>query len=266
MAVDSYIKRKSDSYTSRSQTDLAFDESKTDNPKEENALNPTSYEATFAQSSFDSSSDHAAHGNSEYSEGFLDNVNGESEKLVPEDVFLNTVEDREHKTVASSSITPQKDELSNLVDSKVGALYKRGKLNRELGEQSNALDDYTAAITLSPRFAAAIYERALCYVSLEKDELALEDFSNAIALEPVYWSSLRKEQFYLDLGVRRADVEKYIALRCSAYDNVPGNTEFADVMESHDIFEMDQDERSTASPRIFRWVGGFAKLFRKTKL
>jgi tetratricopeptide (TPR) repeat protein len=266
MAVDSYIKRKSDSYTSLSQTDLAFDESKTDNPKEENALNPTSYEATFAQSSVDSSSDHDTHGNSESSEGFLENVNGESEKLVPEDVFLNPVEDREHKTVASSSITPQKDELSNLVDSKVGALYKRGKLNRELGEQSNALDDYTAAITLSPGFAAAIYERALCYVSLEKDELALEDFSNAIALEPVYWSSLRKEQFYLDLGVRRADVEKYISLRCSAYDNVTGNTEFTDVMESHDIFEMDQDERSTASPRIFRWASSFTKLFRKTNL
>ena len=266
MAVDSFIKRKSDSYTSLSQTDLAFDESKTDNPKEENALNPTSYEATFAQSSFDSSSDHDTHGNPEYSEGYLENVNGESEKLVPEDVFLNPVEGREHKTVASSSITPQKDELSNLVDSKVGALYKRGKLNRELGEQSNALDDYTAAITLSPGFAAAIYERALCYVSLEKDELALEDFSNAIALEPVYWSSLRKEQFYRDLGVRRADVEKYIALRCSTYDNVPGNPEFTDVMESHDIFEMDQDERSTTSPRILRWASGFTKLFRKTNL
>ena len=264
IAVDSYIKRKSDSYVGLSQTDLGSDGSKTDNPKEENALDPNSYGATSAQGSFDSSSDHGTHGNPRYSEGFLENVSGGREKLVTEEVFLDPVEDHEHKTVASSPATSQKDELSDLVDPKVGALYKRGKLSQELGEQNDALDDYNAAITLSPGFAAALYERALCYVSLRKDELALEDFSNAIALEPVYWSSLRKEQFYLDLGVRRADVEKYIASRCSAYEDAPGDPRLKDVTASIDILETNQEERPTTSPGIFHWASGLTRLFRKT--
>ena len=92
----------------------------------------------------------------------------------------------------------------------------------------------------------------------------MEDFSNAIALEPEYWSSLRKEQFYLDLGVRRVDVEKYITSRCSAYDNALDDLKSEDVEAPHDVFGVEQDERPTIPRGISSWATGLTRVFRKT--
>ena len=235
LAIDSYIKRKTDSYAGLPETDLDFVELQTD--------------------------DQASVSKFENGEDSIEKVSGRS---VTKESFINPSEDEEDKTAAFSLITFRKDEASSTVNSKAETLYKRGKMNQELGEQNNALDDYSAAITISPGFAPALYDRALCYVSLGKDELALEDFSNAIALEPGYWSSLRKEQFYLDLGVRRVDVEKYITSRCSAYDNALDDLKPEDVEAPYDVFGVEQDERPTIPRGIFSWATGLTRVFRKT--
>ncbi|MBX9694991.1 MAG: tetratricopeptide repeat protein [Cyanobacteria bacterium] len=52
------------------------------------------------------------------------------------------------------------------------------------GNFQNAVDDFTKAISLNPRYAKAYVQRGRCQSGLKKYSLALEDFAAALALNP----------------------------------------------------------------------------------
>ena len=156
----------------------------------------------------------------------------------------------------------------DLDDTEASALYNRGEINQRLGEIENAINDYSLAINLNPMFSSAFYARALCQITLGKDDLALEDFANAIKIEPEYLSSLRKEDFYVNIGVRRAEVEEYIAQRNNSRTErwrpftspigIPQSTAEYDVESGHPPLN-DIDSKG-----VLGWVAGLTrKLYRK---
>lgn len=58
----------------------------------------------------------------------------------------------------------------------------RGHSFLRLGERTNALDDFTVAIRLEPRSAAAYSNRAKAYVDAQEFHLAIADYEKAVEL------------------------------------------------------------------------------------
>ena len=64
------------------------------------------------------------------------------------------------------------------------ALYQRGRLYLQLGENENALKDFDSAITRSPDYRAAYCDRSHLYFQSHDLSKALEDANKAIELSP----------------------------------------------------------------------------------
>src|ERR1700674_1949565 len=77
--------------------------------------------------------------------------------------------------IAPSADTPSKQALKHFSD---------GEKHETQGQRQQAIDDYTAAIQLSPDYAAAIYHRAKLYLDLGDKKKALPDLNAAIRLMP----------------------------------------------------------------------------------
>ena len=79
--------------------------------------------------------------------------------------------------------------------------YNRGITYSENGEVERAIEDYTKAIELNPKFAQAYYQRGVAYSKKGEVECAIEDYTQAIALKPddadAYY---RRSKVWLHLG------------------------------------------------------------------
>lgn len=64
------------------------------------------------------------------------------------------------------------------------AYYNRGIALQQLGEYPQAIKDYTEAVRLEPYFADAYGSRGTAYAKLEQHDQAIKDFSEAIRLAP----------------------------------------------------------------------------------
>lgn len=70
------------------------------------------------------------------------------------------------------------------------AYGKRGQVKEEFLKQHNgALVDFDKAIELNPRYSIAYHDRGLCKINLRKYEAAIEDFNQAIKLNPNYFKA-----------------------------------------------------------------------------
>jgi tetratricopeptide (TPR) repeat protein len=180
-----------------------------------------------------------------------------------------------HSPDTMESKTNPTDTLSSALDNsdqrQANALYSRGEISQGLGEAENAIHDYSLAISLNPVFSAAFYARAICQVTLEKDELALEDFASAIKLNSDYLSLLRKEPFYVNIGVRRGEVEDYISQRNNAITEPLSPLSSMKISQSTNNNGIESEtEKSThliiESTGVLGWVTGLTrKLYRKKR-
>jgi tetratricopeptide (TPR) repeat protein len=66
------------------------------------------------------------------------------------------------------------------------AYYNRGVVYHENGNLTKAVEDYTAAIALSPGYTHAFNNRGIAYDQLGQHDSAIKDFSMAISLKPDY--------------------------------------------------------------------------------
>ena len=64
------------------------------------------------------------------------------------------------------------------------AYYNRGRAYYNLGQYQKAIDDYTKAIELDPNCMEAYYSRGCAYDSLEEYRKAIEDYNKVIELDP----------------------------------------------------------------------------------
>ena len=64
--------------------------------------------------------------------------------------------------------------------------YTRGIASSEKGEVELAIEDYTEAIALNPKFAEAYYQRGLAYSKKGEIKLAIADYTKAIELKSDY--------------------------------------------------------------------------------
>ena len=205
MGVESYIEQKIEVYKNELKIEQEANRIRT--RQSVIAPNPHSY-----QSQLERLSDNKGVISEETSRSLTE----EAETISQRDYFAgisNSPDTIESQSDLKDILTSSPD---NLDEDQSNALYRRGEINQGLGEVENAINDYSSAIGLNPVFAAAFYARALCHVTLGKDGLALEDFAHAIRLEPGYLSSLRNEAFYVNIGVRRSEVEEYISQRNNA--------------------------------------------------
>ena len=62
--------------------------------------------------------------------------------------------------------------------------YTRGRASSEKGEVDKAIEGYTKAIELNPKFAQAYYQRGLAYARKGEVDKAIEDYTKAIELDP----------------------------------------------------------------------------------
>src|SRR5580704_17009792 len=74
---------------------------------------------------------------------------------------------------AETAKSPSKQALKRFSD---------GERHESQGHREQAIDDYTAAIQLSPDYAAAIYHRAKLYLDLGDRKKALPDLNTAVRL------------------------------------------------------------------------------------
>ena len=106
-------------------------------------------------------------------------------------------------------------------------------------------------------------------MTLGKDALALEDFAHAIRIEPGYLASLRNEEFYVNIGVRRAEVEEYISQRNNARTEQMSPFTSIEVTQPSGNDGIERDIGNTPLPAIgskgvIGWVAGLTKrLYRK---
>jgi tetratricopeptide (TPR) repeat protein len=68
-------------------------------------------------------------------------------------------------------------------DDAVGNDRRRGIVNIDLGNDSDALADLTAAIGINPDYAMAYYKRGMLQIRFRSFDNALEDFIHSIAIE-----------------------------------------------------------------------------------
>ena len=78
---------------------------------------------------------------------------------------------------------------------------ERGLSHAEKGDHDQAIADYTEAIRLDPKIAAAYYNRAISYAEKGDHDQAIADCTEAIRLnqtQPVYY--VRRARAYRALG------------------------------------------------------------------
>ena len=93
----------------------------------------------------------------------------------------------------------------------INKYYTRGMAASEKGEVELAIEDYTEAIALDPKFAEAYYQRGLAYRKKGEVELAIADYTQAIELKSDYADAYyNRGGAFLRLGERdkaKADLE-----------------------------------------------------------
>jgi len=79
--------------------------------------------------------------------------------------------------------------------------YNRGIAYSEKGEVERAIEDYTQAIDLNPKFADAYIKRGLAYTKKGEFDKAIADYTKAIELNPDYADAYyRRSKVWLHLG------------------------------------------------------------------
>ena len=64
------------------------------------------------------------------------------------------------------------------------AFAVRGRARTDQGDLTGAVADYSAALTLKPKYDSALHGRAVAYTELKNYDLALRDINQAIGLKP----------------------------------------------------------------------------------
>jgi tetratricopeptide (TPR) repeat protein len=91
-----------------------------------------------------------------------------------------------------STVVDQRNNIASISDvirknpSDANALNMRGSAFGQAGEYQRALDDFNAALRLSPNYHQVYANRALIYVKMKRADQALADYSKAISLAPDY--------------------------------------------------------------------------------
>jgi tetratricopeptide (TPR) repeat protein len=62
--------------------------------------------------------------------------------------------------------------------------YSRGRVHFTLGDFKSAIDDFSEALHLDPRYSNAYANRGIAYASVDSFPAALKDLDQAIRLEP----------------------------------------------------------------------------------
>lgn len=66
----------------------------------------------------------------------------------------------------------------------------QGDYDFDQKDYARAVEDYSRAITLNPKFAEAYNNRGYTYMTMEKYPAALDDFNQALAFRPAYVNAL----------------------------------------------------------------------------
>ncbi len=92
------------------------------------------------------------------------------------------------------------------------AYYNRGLVKTQLDKYDEAIEDYTKVITLDSNNVNGYYKRASSYYSLKKYKEALKDYDKVIALEPnnaqTYLDRAKAKLFLDDYNGYQADLQK----------------------------------------------------------
>ncbi len=113
------------------------------------------------------------------------------------------------------------------------ALLLRGNAYRELGDFSQAMDNYNQALGIDPELAAVYHNRALTYMKQGDSTAALADFARAIEIAPTFGPAYRnRAELQLAAGNTAAaalDLQIYITLVPNAPDRAEVEAKIAEL-------------------------------------
>ncbi len=107
----------------------------------------------------------------------------------------------------------------NLYPDKSSWYYRRGWYADKAGRWDDAIEDYTMAITINPKYAYALLCRGQLYHFQGKESLAKKDFEKTIAVEPEPNNNACAQYAYFYLG----DTAKAVAFMDSILAKYPDN-------------------------------------------
>jgi tetratricopeptide (TPR) repeat protein len=121
-------------------------------------------------------------------------------------------------TVWRTSLDLWNDVINKEPDKAPLAYYNRGQVFMNGGRFDRAIEDYSMAITLNPRYLEAFYNRGVAFDNLGRVEQAIADYEKAISLDPTSYQALN------NLGIlygRTGSSQKAIASFSKAVDVRP---------------------------------------------
>ncbi|MCA8938577.1 MAG: tetratricopeptide repeat protein, partial [Planctomycetes bacterium] len=138
------------------------------------------------------------------------------------------------------------------------AFFNRGLARKESGDWDGAMDDYTRAIELDPKYVVAFNNRGNVWWEMGELEKAIADYSKAVVLNPKHVSSLTNRALaYSELEMYELSL---IDLR-QAYDLQPtggraylGAKLAADAYSSLKESEPKDPEKARLLDESFDWI------------
>jgi tetratricopeptide (TPR) repeat protein len=111
----------------------------------------------------------------------LEEVRKRSDELLRENERL-----RKELTVAKGHMKQKKEAAYNKTIKELTSVdwFEKGYASETAGNHNDAIDAFSKAIELNPRYAKAYSKRGLAYNMVDNPELAVEDFNRAIKLNP----------------------------------------------------------------------------------
>ncbi|MBL8709015.1 MAG: tetratricopeptide repeat protein [Rhodospirillaceae bacterium] len=85
------------------------------------------------------------------------------------------------------------------------ALYARGMASGRRGDTNGAINDFSAALNLTPSATDALFARGSAYAALQRHDLAVTDFDAILAIDPKDADSLYRRAWSLAVLGRDAD-------------------------------------------------------------
>jgi tetratricopeptide (TPR) repeat protein len=139
--------------------------------------------------------------------------------VLPTTVFAQQ-SDEWRRCFAGGEVTPEQklESCTLLIESdrqtsqtRVAAFISRGSVHLSRRDYDRAIDDYSEAIRLDPKYAIGFNNRGLAYLRKGKLDRAIEDYDEAIRLNPAYALALanrataRRIKGRIDLAIEDSD-------------------------------------------------------------
>jgi tetratricopeptide (TPR) repeat protein len=127
-------------------------------------------------------------------------------------------------------------------DQRSGVAYNNRAMVYMKSDSVRALDDFTKAIAINPRYRLSLFNRGALYGGMKRNEEAIADYTAAIALDSGYTEA------YINRGNVRMDIGQYKGARNDYDSAIILNPAFARAYMNRGLLSMKEQKNKEAIP------------------